>query len=311
MPAIHSAYEIQYGLPRSRAAATDCSVSASASSTRPADWSPSTYDARPYPRVGAVAPDHLAGQLDVALEVAAVDLAEGLDEHRVARLARVVAAGVLELGGAMGVLASGVGPAGEAGVAGGGVEAGQTRHVGGRCGVDQLLGPRQGLEELHREAHQRGVGGDVGRHLDVVAARRPAERRAQVAELDLDPVDRLAPAGPVPVVPVRRRLLREERRMPVTRGLGVAGVRQPVDGELADRLEHAVARARRRVVGDDERLPHERIERLQHVDLVAARGDGADAREIEPAGEHRDRPQQRPLALAQQVVGPLDGVTQA
>ena len=42
MPAIHSEYAIQYGLPSSRATATDSSVSASASSVRPADWSPST-----------------------------------------------------------------------------------------------------------------------------------------------------------------------------------------------------------------------------------------------------------------------------
>ncbi len=167
---------------------------------------------------------------------------------------------------------SGVGPAGEAGVAGAGVETGQTRHVGGRGGLDLFLGPRQGLEELDREPHQRGVGGDVGRHLDVVAGRGPSERRAQVAQLDLDPVDRLTPAGPVPVVPVGGRLVSEERRMPVARGLGVAVVRQAVDGELPDRLEHAVARARGREVGDDERLPHEGIERLQHLDLVTALG---------------------------------------
>ena len=62
---------------------------------------------------------------------------------------------------------AGFGPPGEAGVAGGGVEAGETTHVGRGRRLEELLGPGERLEELHREPHQPGVRSDVGRDLQV------------------------------------------------------------------------------------------------------------------------------------------------
>ena len=43
---------------------------------------------------------------------------------------------------------------------------------------------------------------------------------------------------------------------------------EAVLGELSDGLEQGVAGAGGGVVGDDERLAHERVEMAQHVDVV-------------------------------------------
>ena len=138
--------------------------------------------------------------------------------------------------------ACGVRPAREARVSGGRVETGQTADVGGGRGVQQLLGPRQGLEQLHREAHQRGVGGDVGRHLEVTSARAPTKAGTKVADLELHPVDGVAPPWPVPTLPSGGRFPREARRVPVARPLERARLREAVLGELPDGLEQAVPR---------------------------------------------------------------------
>ena len=79
--------------------------------------------------------------------------------------------------------------------------------------------------------------GDVGRHLQLAAPRAPPVARSQVAQLHLDPVDRGAPAGAVPVLPPGRRLPSEVRGVPVTGLLEHARLDQPVLRELADGLE--------------------------------------------------------------------------
>ena len=72
--------------------------------------------------------------------------------------------------------------------------------------------------------------------------------------------------------------------------MAVAGRRQlacrlePVPSELPYGLEQAVACAGRAVVGRDQRLAHERVEMPEHIDHVAARRDGVNARQPESAG---------------------------
>ena len=204
------------GLPSDRAAATDSSVSASASSIRPHDWRPSTYDGEAVAPIASVPARHLAGELDVAIEVAAVHLAQRLDERGVPGLARLVARVDFELGRSVRVRASRLRSPGEARVAGRRVQA---REDGGRRRrprVEQLLGPRQRLEELHRETHERGMRRDVGRDLELASRRAPPESGTQVAQLRLDPVDRVAPSGSVPMLPSSGGLAGEVRSVPVT-----------------------------------------------------------------------------------------------
>ena len=207
--------------------------------------------------IAAVTLGNAAGELDVAIEVSAVHVAELFDERGVSRLARVVAVVELELGRPVCALAGDRRPAGEARVARGGAQAGKPAYIGRGRPLEQLLGPRQRLEQLHREPHERGMGRDVGRHLQVSARRAPLVSRPQVAQLGLDPVDCVAPAGAVPILPSRRRLTREVRSVPIARALARARLGQAVIGELADGLEEAVSGACDSVVSDHQRLPDE------------------------------------------------------
>ena len=146
---------------------------------------------------------------------------------------------------------------------------------------------------------------DVGRHLQLASRRAPLVAGTQVAQLRLHPVDRVAPPGPVPVLPSGGRLPREVLGVPVTSPLERARLRQPVLGELADGLEEAVAGAGGGVVGDHERLPDQRVEMPEHVHVVGPVDHRADARQVEAAGEHRRQAEQLPLVVGQEVVGPL------
>jgi hypothetical protein len=58
----------------------------------------------------------------------------------------------------------------------------------------------------------------------------------------------------------------------------LAGICQPILGELSNRLVQAVAGCAGRVIGHHERLAYERVEVPQHVDLVSIVDDGTDAR---------------------------------
>ena len=154
------------------------------------------------------------------------------------------------------------------------------------------------------------MGGDVGGHLDLAALEAPPERRPQVRQLRLHPVDLGPPPGTVPALPPPDRLAREVRRVPVAGRLALIGLRQPLVGERPDGLEQAVPGPRGAVVGDDEGLAHQRVEQPQHLDVVARLGDGAQRRQVEAAGEHRRRAQHRALVVVQQVVGPRHRVPQ-
>ena len=99
---------------------------------------------------------------------------------------------------------------------------------------------------------------------------RKAARR--LAELDLQPVDAVTPLRAVPVAPSARLLhaakcsaCRSRRRV------GETGRGELVLDVLPDRLEHHVATGPRGVVGDDERLAHERVDQVEHGQLVVAR----------------------------------------
>jgi hypothetical protein len=98
--------------------------------------------------------------------------------------------------------------------------------------------------------------------------------------------------------------------MPVTNLIAVAGFRQPVGAELANRFEEAVSRARRGVVGDHERLADQRVDVSEHVDVVGSVDHGADARQLEAAREHRRPAEHVALFVGQEVVRPLHCVAE-
>ena len=83
---------MKYGLPSARAAAIASSVRAERLVDPPDACRPSRSRDRPQPRAfpGSAATT-LGGDLDVAVEVAVVDVGERLDEPRQAGLARLVA----------------------------------------------------------------------------------------------------------------------------------------------------------------------------------------------------------------------------
>ena len=104
---------------------------------------------------------HCLSQLDIAVEVSAVDLAQRLDECRVPGFAGFVSGGRLQLRGTVGIGRRRLGAPDEACVTGRGVEAGEPRNVRG-VRLQQLFRPGHRLEEVDRKSHQRRVGRDVG-----------------------------------------------------------------------------------------------------------------------------------------------------
>ena len=146
--------------------------------------------------------------------------------------------------------------------------------------------------------------GDIGGDVQLASLRAPAKRSTKVVELDLHPVDGVAPARPVPVLVTKRRALPEVRGVPIAHSRQPTRRRQLLFGELPDGLEHAVSRASSGVVDDDERLADQGVEPFEHVDLVGVFDDRCDGGQVEPTGEDRCVAQQLTLVVGQQIVGP-------
>jgi hypothetical protein len=94
--------------------------------------------------------------------------------------------------------------------------------------------------------------------------------------------------------------------MSVTRGCGLTGLDQTRRGVLAERFEHAIARAR--LVGVDHRLVDERHEQVEHLDRRdVSRGRDLFGRvERKATCEHREATEHRAFPIRQQVIAPVD-----
>ncbi len=212
---------------------------------------------------------HRAGELHVAIEVAAVHLPECLDEGGVTGLARLVAGLGLELGGSVRVGRRGFGPSDEARVARRRVEAWKTADVGiGRC-WQQLLGPRRPSRTAAprspstRRAPRcrspppaRPVRHSSGTRNEGCRARSPPSRRRRASPGPFQCSHRAA-ASPPKCAACRSR---SRSSPPVSDSCSV--------GELPDGLEHAVSGTGASVVDDHERLADQRVEPLEQVDVV-------------------------------------------
>ena len=96
--------------------------------------------------------------------------------------------------------------------------------------------------------------------------------------------------------------------MALPRALLLAGLAEPAERVLADRLQQAEPRLAALVVRPDQRLRHQAREQVQHLvagDPVAAT-DRLGRVERPAAGEHRQAAEQDPLPLVEQVVAPVD-----
>jgi len=93
----------------------------------------------------------------------------------------------------------------------------------------------------------------------------------------------------------------------VAHGLLLAARRQLFDRELADRIEHAVARgAVRPLFPLDQTLVDKGADGVEDGHLVRQAADGRGRRQVEAAGEDAQAGEQRPLAPVQQTVAPGD-----
>ncbi len=191
---------MSHGFPCSRAAATASSTRSSASSTRPVACRPSTSPGSPYGARRTWERGNLSGELYVTVEMPRVHLRQRLDEVRPARVEGFVLRVRLEECRGLRVGDRLLGLAGETAVSARGVHAREAAHIGRGRGVDDVLDPTDGLEELDGDADHCRVGGDVGRGRDV-ASGAPSKRGAEVGELGFHPVDRVVEPRSVPTVP--------------------------------------------------------------------------------------------------------------
>ena len=149
------------------------------------------------------------------------------------------------------------------------------------------------------------MGGDVGRHLDLAALPAPPERRPQVGQLGLHPVDLVAPAGPVPPLPPRAGLAsrsgRRAGRAAASRSAAQRAARRRTPGWSRTGCTGSVLAPWWATTSD---LRTSESSSRSALDVVARPGDGAERRQVEAAGEHRRRPQHRALGVVQEVVGP-------
>jgi hypothetical protein len=154
------------------------------------------------------------------------------------------------------------------------------------------------------------VGGDGRGPFDVATVSGPAEGGAEVGELGVRPVERAALVGTVPDVPLQQDLLGEVAAVPIPHVGEGAGAGELVLGELPDRLQDPVPRGAAHLLGRHEGLPHQAVQQVERRVLVVAPVDGSDGRQVAAVGEHGAAPQDAPLVIVEQVVGPLHRLAQ-
>ena len=232
---------IQKGLPWARAAVTASSASAWASSTLPDDGQDEDHADQTGDVRQSRLPDQAGVDFQRLVDLSGVEIGGRLPPTADSRLEGVVAGISRQDDSRMGV-PHGVLRAPDLRIdTGGGVEAGESPHVGGGGGVEDLGDPPDRFEPQQHVAQDGGVGGDGDGGVEVTLVGRPSEPGAQVGVLDVHPVNRDALAGPVPDVAEGDGLIGEVASMTVAHGVDRAGSGELLLGELADRLQHAVA----------------------------------------------------------------------
>jgi len=81
-------------------------------------------------------------------------------------------------------------------------------------------------------------------------------------------------------------------------------------GELADRLQHAVAGVTTGLIGGDQRLAYQRLQPIEHGVVVEIRDELGSRSTVEATCEHRTMRQQHPFVLVEKVVRPAQCLSQ-
>ena len=181
------------------------------------------------------------------------------------------------------------------------------RGVAGAGQRDGRVDPGEHLVDRRLvQARRRERGEQSEREPGVAGGEGPAVGRSQVVELGGDPV---GPDRFVDAPQTLRRLFHEAGVVLGVAAATVVGLARGVEllpGELADRLEQAVAGGAVGRVGDDQRLGDQAAEQVvdvDHVEVVVG-GHRLGGVEGERAGEHRQPAEHPPLPVVEQVVGP-------
>ena len=299
------------GVPELAAAASACSVSSSASSTRPPTAGRRRTAAIPKARRRARQRRDLAGQLDVAIEVAAVDLPEGLDEGRVARLARTRSPAAPPARWRDGRARPPPRRADEAGIARRRVQPREPRtSAAAAASSSSSAQPIVSNSSTENPISAAWAAMSVAT-VQLAALAAPPERRS--AGWPARPrTQSTASRQPGPFQRSQRAAasLREVRGMPVAQ--------RPRARSRPAGPRRTAGSSRRGCSGSGAApwsattrdLRTSESSRPQHLDLVGRPGDGAERRQVEAAREDRRGPQQRTLVVVEQVVGPRHRVLQ-
>jgi hypothetical protein len=260
--------------------------------------------------MGAIVPvDDVAAQFHPSPRLAGREVGAAECSVEVARHPVVAPTGDGEPGGlgeAEGVLT----PARREAEGGDGVQLSQPRVLPGSGRLEEFLGPPHRFVSHQPETEKRRAERNGSGRVEVAAVGRPPEGAAQVGDLGGEPCIGFWLAWTVPegehVGFPRGEVVRVRGACVVLLACGD----EVFLGELANGLQHRIPGGRRRPVGHQERLAHQRVEDVQRGEFVIPSRHRKRARQVESAGEDRTPLQQRPFRVVEQVVGPLDRVTQ-
>ena len=213
--------------------------------------------------------------------------------------------------GSLGVADSVIDPPGHIALCGHHVELCQPPMFHGPRRLDELLGPRDGLELFDPITEEFRVYGDGGRGVEVTVVGGPPEGGAQVGQLDGEPGIGLDVAGDCPTGQARRlRGLRSNgrARSRAPRPRPVATSCSSANWRIVSNIENRVRPDERSATTSDLRT--KAIEQVQRGEIVAGAGHRAGAGQVETAGEHRTPCQQVLFGVVEQVVRPLHSMAQ-
>src|SRR6516225_3984824 len=140
------------------------------------------------------------------------------------------------------------------------VELSQPRVIDRTRRLDQLLGPRCGLELFDPKTEEGRVGGDGGCDIEIVVVGRPPKGGSQIRQLSCEPVVGLALPGAVPEREDVTFTTSEIAGVGITRLSCLASGDELLLGELTDRLPHRTPGPSRRPISHEKRLAHQGIQ---------------------------------------------------
>ena len=174
------------------------------------------------------------------------------------------------------------------------------------AGANRLVHPSAGLVEEAAQPPERHQGPTRRGHaLRISAFERPAERRADVVDVELESIERRRLSVAAKTLAGREREVEEEAGVASTNLLGAVGRLEPVGGELSDRLQHGEPWSG---FGDgrspDQALLEEGFRSGEDVDALAA--DGSRGEQVPPTSKDGCTLEQVLLRRLEEREAPVD-----